>query len=285
MVVRKSKAMPAPSAATLKKYLYDWSKKGSGNAAPPLRIRWGEEQQGISKESAKPLPRVLPETKEPKPASSTSETTESVQTSAPISNDQPTVSKSPLESFQGESSIKAVQSSPTTGSSGGIYLPPPEQNAGSSAKMVAESADKKAGPSVVGTGKPATSLKAPDKSEITTPILDTEPKAIGGEGSGLFDTKGFPLGEYANLIIERIKGNWFIPSNLRNSQGHTTVVFYIGKNGQYTNARITMSSGSGSLDLAALNAVIESNPFPPLPEGFPGDHIGAKFVFSYNEHP
>ncbi len=74
-----------------------------------------------------------------------------------------------------------------------------------------------------------------------------------------------------------------IPSNLRNSQGRTTVIFYIDREGRFNNAHIVTSSGSSSLDLAALNAVIESNPFPPLPKGFPGDHVGAKFVFSYNE--
>ena len=99
----------------------------------------------------------------------------------------------------------------------------------------------------------------------------------------MFDTKGFPLGEYAGIIIERIKGNWSIPSNLRHAQGHTTVIFYIDKNGQYTGLSIVGSSGSSSLDYAALSAIIGSNPFPPLPKGFPGEHVGAKFVFSYNE--
>ncbi len=96
---------------------------------------------------------------------------------------------------------------------------------------------------------------------------------------------GFPLNEYANLIKERIKGNWFIPSNLKNSQGHTTIVFYIGKDGRFSNARIepSASSGNTSLDLAALKAIMDSNPFPPLPKGFPRDRIGAKFVLSYNE--
>jgi TonB family protein len=114
-------------------------------------------------------------------------------------------------------------------------------------------------------------------------VFDSEQKAIQAEGSGLFDTKGFPLGDYADTIVERIRGNWYIPSNLRNSQGRTTVIFYIGKDGRYTNAHIVMSSGSTSLDLAALNAVLVSNPFPPLPAGFPGEQVGAKFVFKYNE--
>jgi TonB family protein len=70
---------------------------------------------------------------------------------------------------------------------------------------------------------------------------------------------------------------------LRSSQGRTTVIFYIDREGRFTNLHIVTPSGSNSLDLAALNAVMESNPFPPLPRGFPGVRVGAKFVFSYNE--
>jgi protein TonB len=144
-----------------------------------------------------------------------------------------------------------------------------------------------AAPTAIPSAKPgadSTSLQR-DRSgpEPAARIFENEQQALRSPEGGLFDTKGFPLGEYANLIIERIKGKWFIPSNLRNAQGHTTVVFFIDRDGRFTDARIVMSSGSNSLDLAALNAVMSSNPFPPLPKGFPGERVGAKFIFSYNE--
>ena len=114
-------------------------------------------------------------------------------------------------------------------------------------------------------------------------MFENEQKAIRSSESGFFDTKGFPLGEYASLIVERIKAKWNIPSHLQSFQGHTTVLYYIDKNGRYENARIVTSSGSNSFDIAALMAVIESAPFPPLPQGFPGNHIGHKLVFRWNE--
>ena len=82
-----------------------------------------------------------------------------------------------------------------------------------------------------------------------------------------------------------IKGSWLIPSHLKDSQGHTTIVFYINKDGRSSGARIeaSASSGNNALDIAALKAIMNSNPFPPLPKGYPGDHLGAKFVLSYNE--
>jgi TonB family protein len=130
-----------------------------------------------------------------------------------------------------------------------------------------------------------------DKQKLLNPpqvkeepkTFENEQQAIKTEGSGLFDTKGFPLGDYARLIIDRIKGNWSIPSNLRNSQGRSTLVFFIEKDGKVWNLRLVGSSGNSSLDSAAQQAVWVSGPFPPLPTGFPGKQVGAKFVFSYNE--
>jgi TonB family protein len=139
---------------------------------------------------------------------------------------------------------------------------------------------------------PGTAASTPDEKQklLNPPQVKEEPKtfedeqqAIKTEGSGLFDTKGFPLGDYARLIIDRIKGNWSIPSNLRNSQGRSTLVFFIEKDGQVWDLRIVGSSGSSSLDSAAQQAIWISRPFPPLPTGFPGKQVGAKFVFSYNE--
>ncbi len=173
-----------------------------------------------------------------------------------------------------------------------VYLPPPQPSA--EPKQIPKKAAETAGmvaPTSIPKDVPGTA-PVPDLSKTPGPapakntqpqVFENQQKAIQSEGTGFFDTRGFPLGDYASSIIERVKGNWFIPSNLRNSQGRTTVIFFIDKDGRFTDARIVTSSGSSSLDLAALNAIIGSNPFPPLPKGFPGEHVGAKFVFSYNE--
>jgi TonB family protein len=110
------------------------------------------------------------------------------------------------------------------------------------------------------------------------------PEQLGATGPVTFDdTKGFPLDEFALLIRDLVNGNWFIPSNLRDSQGSTTVVFYIYKDGHIDGLRRESTSGLQSLDNAALAAVWNSAPFPPLPAGFPADRVGARIVFAYNE--
>jgi TonB family protein len=265
-IVKDPSKMIAPSAATLRKYLYDWNKKGPGT--PPVRIGWGDVKTALL-ESTPPMPRVRKGAKEP-------------EISLPANDIVSAGSAAGSQPGNASGSSAVTQIEPTAKKNGTISLPPPgpapkSEVAGNAAPNKVPDSTKTPPDAAL----PASGQK--NQSSVTAKVFENEQKAIRSPDSGFFDTKGFPLGEYASLIIERIKGKWFIPSNLRNSQGHTTVIFYIDREGRFTNARIVESSGSNSLNLAALNAILESNPAPPLPKGFPGDHVGAKFVFSYNE--
>jgi TonB family protein len=144
---------------------------------------------------------------------------------------------------------------------------------------------------------PPGSAAAGSATSNTASTSPTRPSAAGGaetkpagqqtgvrlQGDVLFDTRGFNLDEYARLVKERCEEHWLIPSNLRTFQGSVTIVFYITKEGQVTGAKREVSSGNDSLDISALSAVWESNPFPPLPRGFPAERVGARLVFAYNE--
>ena len=276
----KGEKMAMPSAATLKQFTYDWAAHKDTGKAPPIRVRWnaGATDSAETKETVVPKP--VPGLQEPKPVP---------QAAVPPGG-------------TGQATAGGGDAASGTGTAGGaglpgdrgatVYLPPPQPSVES--KVAVAQVPEKSGmvtPTAIPKETPPPPMPpvnlskgaSPSSKSQQTQIFENEQKAIRSEGSGFFDTKGFPLGDYASLIIERIKGNWSIPSNLRNSQGRTTVVFFIDKDGRFTDARIVASSGSNSLDLAALNAVIGSNPFPPLPKGFPGEHVGAKFVFSYNE--
>jgi TonB family protein len=275
--------MVTPSAETLRRYMYDWSRHVN-QGVPPVHVRWGNEKQGSREETSESADKVrpVPGTQEPKP----------VEAAAAEKPAAATQLAELAKTGGGEAPAGGSPEAQVAGAKGTLYLPTPQPGSDAKAvKKVAESSPNTAPASIpAGIQTPAPSTASTTPKPASTPQTKTVPKtfedeqrAIRTEGNGLFDTRGFPLGEYADIVIERVKGNWLIPSNLRNSQGRTTVIFYIDRDGRFNNARIVTSSGSSSLDLAALNAVIESNPFPPLPKGFPGDHVGAKFVFSYNE--
>jgi len=260
--------MEMPPADVLKKNTYDWNAHREGTPAPTIRLKWGGELADRKEDKPTPVVKPAQATEEPKPPE--------VASTAPKQGEQPA---NPPGTPGGDVAGKGVV----------VPLPPPVAEPRQIPKKAADTAAMVTPGGTPGPDKPGstpvTAAKPGAQGKPPAQVFENEQKAIQSEGTGFFGVpKGYPIGEYAELIIERIKGNWFIPSNLRRSQGRTTVVFFIEKDGRYSNAHIVTPSGSSSLDLAALNAIIGSDPFPPLPKGFPGDRVGAKFVFAYNEH-
>jgi protein TonB len=62
-------------------------------------------------------------------------------------------------------------------------------------------------------------------------------------------------------------------------------VFQIGRDGQITGLAIEKTSGNSLYDLAALRAITEASPFPPLPEDFRGPWLRVHLGFGYAGTP
>jgi TonB family protein len=269
-IVTSPDAMQRPSAAVLKRLIYDWDKAAEGGTSPPLLLRWGDEELAAKKEAPPPSPRTLG-----------------------LEEPEPVADISSLPRLPGTGTDPG--GTPGGGTRTGIpRFPPPGTGMTSPKKIpdkVAQEAKKRSeGPPDLPERQQPKPVRTepepaePEQSQQPAPqVFKDKESAIRSQGTGFFGAEGFPIGDYASIVIERVEGNWMIPSNLRNSQGRTTIVFFIGRDGQYLDAQIVVPSGNPSLDIAALSAIIGSNPFPPLPDGFPSDRVGAKFVFSYNE--
>lgn len=101
----------------------------------------------------------------------------------------------------------------------------------------------------------------------------------------LSDTRGVDFGPYLARVVFNVRRNWYsmIPVSARLGQkGRVVIVFEILKNGSVPELRLVGSSGSDPLDRAAAGAIQASNPFPPLPEEFTGEHLILQFIFLYN---
>ena len=59
-------------------------------------------------------------------------------------------------------------------------------------------------------------------------------------------------------------------------------MFQINRNGQITGLAIAKTSGNPYYDQAALRAVLESAPFPPLPQDFPGSFLRVHLGFNFS---
>jgi TonB family protein len=65
-------------------------------------------------------------------------------------------------------------------------------------------------------------------------------------------------------------------------KGRVAIIFEILKDGSVPQLRLVAGSGLDPLDRAAIGAIRASNPFPPLPAEFTGEHLVLQFIFLYN---
>jgi len=74
---------------------------------------------------------------------------------------------------------------------------------------------------------------------------------------------------------------WVQPTRTTGPGLRVVVLFEIARDGQVTGSKVEQSSGNSWYDQSALRAIVEANPFPPLPEGFPGQSLRVHFGFDF----
>lgn len=101
-----------------------------------------------------------------------------------------------------------------------------------------------------------------------------------------FDTTWYDWGPYAAEMVRRIKLHWEIPSLARLGwKGKLTVRFFILADGRVEGATIIRGSGVPPFDFAALQAILKSSPFRPLPHDLGSTREGVNVTFFYNMRP
>ncbi len=101
-----------------------------------------------------------------------------------------------------------------------------------------------------------------------------------------FDTTWYDWGAYAEEMVRRIKLHWDIPELARLGwKGRLSVRFYIRGDGRVEGAKIISFSGTPPFDNAALQAILTSSPFRPLPKDLGSDREGVTVTFFYNIRP
>lgn len=146
------------------------------------------------------------------------------------------------------------------------YAPKQESIFGRSDKPVPKS-DTKAQPA------PAAASDAPPAATVG------EGFALPGIGSaGVTGLEGgdFPYTIYVNQMLSKIGRNWKRPQA---GELLAQVYYVIERDGRVRDVEIEKSSGNASFDRAALRAIIDSAPLPPLPFGYAGTWLGVHLTF------
>jgi TonB family protein len=112
-----------------------------------------------------------------------------------------------------------------------------------------------------------------------------------GQLDVLSDTMGVDFGPYLARVLHDVRENWYriIPESARAplmKRGKVSIEFAILRDGRVKGMALAGggngSSGDVALDRAAWGGITASDPFPPLPNEFPGQYLALRFHFYYN---
>jgi TonB family protein len=115
--------------------------------------------------------------------------------------------------------------------------------------------------------------------------FDNQKGQIQDFGPLQFDTKGVEFGPWIRRFISQVRRNWFVPMAAMTMKGHVVITFYVHRNGALTDVTVVKPSEIDSFNIAAVNALLASNPTTALPPEYPDDKAFFTVTFYYNESP
>lgn len=154
---------------------------------------------------------------------------------------------------------------------------PAESNPTALQKEGAAGATPPAGPALPG----GSSTGAPGGGGDPSSVIATGSVSGGGGGGGLLNASLFKFPFYLKNIENKISGQWSPPPALHQQEVVDAIVqFNVTRRGVIESIEIEKSSGNSQFDQAALRAVYNANPLPPLPEGLSEDPLKVHFSFT-----
>jgi len=100
-----------------------------------------------------------------------------------------------------------------------------------------------------------------------------------GSGAMTLNVSDFPFAWYLSRVQAKVTERW-AGKALPGQQ--PVAVFEISREGQVSKLAIEKTSGNSYYDQAALRAITEANPFPPLPPEFTGQTLRVHLGFNFS---
>jgi len=118
---------------------------------------------------------------------------------------------------------------------------------------------------------------APQASARPGAVTGAVEVPVGGSGVTGLEGGDFPYTLYIERMNNLVAGRFFRPQT---APGVTAVLYFVvNRDGSIRDARVETASGNSTFDRAALRAVLESSPLPPLPFGYNGTYLGVHLTF------
>lgn len=93
------------------------------------------------------------------------------------------------------------------------------------------------------------------------------------------DVSDFPHAWYLRQILQKVEDSWARQAKVAEPEQKPLVYVEIQRDGSIKPPKIERSSGNEFYDLAALRAIADASPFPPLPDAWPRPSLRVLFRF------
>jgi TonB family protein len=107
-------------------------------------------------------------------------------------------------------------------------------------------------------------------------------QGAGGVGIGARSPFGYQFSGYAQQIRDLIASKWSQSGIAAPPSAGATVTIHIARDGSVQITQVE-TSGNYALDTSAKRAVLDANPLPPLPPGFPRNDASVDLLFSLRQ--
>lgn len=126
---------------------------------------------------------------------------------------------------------------------------------------------------------PANSTTTAESRPAPPPPRGLPTGSPAGVGAKSLDASDFPYAWYLRQVLQKVEGEWQ-RQNQRNEPSQKPQVFVeIQRDGSIRMPKIEQSSGNALYDQAALRAIVDASPFPPLPQDWPKSSLRIQFSF------
>ncbi len=136
---------------------------------------------------------------------------------------------------------------------------------------------------------PTSSTARADKPERTARPVESRPASEAsrglptgspaGVGARSLVASDFPYAWYLRQVTAKIEEAWQHQNQLNEPSQRPRVLFEIQRDGSIRTPKIGQSSGNALYDQAALRAIVEASPFPPLPQDWPKPSLTVEMTF------
>lgn len=129
-------------------------------------------------------------------------------------------------------------------------------------------------------------VEKPERVEKPVESRPAPPAARGlptgspsGVGALSLDASDFPYAWYLRQVLQKVQGEWQRQNQINEPSQKPLVFVEIQRDGSIRTPKIEQTSGNPFYDQAALRAIVEASPFPPLPQDWSRPSLRVMFRF------